>query len=319
MIQEGGPPPPAAIAGSGNRSMQSEPVFQLHAVDLMYQRVPGSIGSWAIEGPKGWVVVESGPASTWEALRSGLRALDVSPGDVSALLLTHIHLDHAGGAWQFAGAGVPIHVHHVGAPHLVDPARLERSARRVYGDRYDALWGPMRPCDPDLIHATSDGDIVEAAGLRFEAIESLGHANHHHAWHVLGSGDLFTGDAVGMRVPGTDWITVPMPPPEFDPDLWSHTLDRIAEGPWDRFHLTHGGTVTETQAHLAQLRHSMATQVEWLVHSRGMEGRWEAYAAVLRASADPYDVPDPLFQAHASPSRLDMNLTGVDRWASTRK
>jgi len=299
--------------------MQTEAGFQLHAVDLMYQRVPGSIGSWIVKGPAGWVVIESGPASTWAALEQGLRALGVLPGEVSAVLLTHIHLDHAGGAWKFAEAGVPIHLHHVGSPHLIDPSRLERSARRVYGDRYDALWGPMHPCDPDLVHAIGDGDVVEAAGLRFEAIESLGHANHHHAWHVLGSKDLFTGDAVGMRVPGTDWITVPMPPPEFDPAVWSTTLDRIAAGPWDRFHLTHGGTVTDTHAHIAQLRSSMATQMQWLERSRGMEGRWAAYAEVLRESAAPYNVPDQLFQAHASPGRLDMNLSGVDRWIANRQ
>lgn len=283
----------------------------------MHMGIPSAIGSWAIEGSDGWVVVESGPESTWNTLRAGLRSLGVSPSDVSAVLLTHIHLDHAGAAWRFAEAGIPIHVHRVGAPHVIDPTRLQRSARRVYGDRYDDLWGPMRPCDPSIVHAISDGDIVEAAGMRFEAIESLGHANHHHAWHVLDSGDLFTGDAVGMRVPGTDWVTVPMPPPEFDPEVWARTLDRLEAGPWNRFHLTHGGTVTDTNGHIEQLRASMQTQVAWLKNSHGMSGRWEAYAEVLRESARPYDVPEPLFQAHASPARLDMNLAGVDRWAAS--
>jgi glyoxylase-like metal-dependent hydrolase (beta-lactamase superfamily II) len=298
--------------------MMSSSEFQLHSIDLMHLGIPGAIGVWAIEGPGGWVVIESGPESTWEALCGGLHEFHVSPEDVSALLLTHIHLDHAGGAWKFAELGVPMYVHHVGAPHLIDPTRLERSARRVYGNRYDQLWGPMRPCDSTLVHAVSDGDIVEAAGLRFEAIESLGHANHHHAWHLLGSGELFTGDAVGMRVPDTDWITVPMPPPEFDPTIWSATLDRLETGPWNRFHLTHGGTVTETKAHLEQLRTSMSEQVAWLMNSRDIEHRWDAYAELLHKSAKPYNVPESLFQAHASPARLDMNLAGVDRWAASR-
>jgi glyoxylase-like metal-dependent hydrolase (beta-lactamase superfamily II) len=296
--------------------MTNSPGFQLHCIDLMHMGVPGAIGSWVVAGPDGWVVLESGPESTWEVLRAGLCALGVSPKDVAALLLTHIHLDHAGGAWKFAERGVPVYVHHVGAPHLIDPARLERSARRVYGDRYDQLWGPMRPCDASLIHAVSGGDIVDAAGLRFEAIESLGHANHHHAWHILSSGDLFTGDAAGMRVPGTDWITVPMPPPEFDPVVWGQTLDRLAAGPWTQFHLTHGGTVNTTEAHLNQLRSSMNSQVDWLRKTQGMPDRWQAYATLLQQSAAPYNVPEPLFQAHASPARLDMNLAGVDRWAA---
>jgi glyoxylase-like metal-dependent hydrolase (beta-lactamase superfamily II) len=297
----------------------SSPDFDVHAIDLCHRTIAGSIGSWAVEGPGGWVVIESGPASTWEALEQGLLHLGVKASDVSALLLTHIHLDHAGGAWRFSDLGVPIHVHHVGAPHMIDPSRLERSARRVYGDRYDTLWGAMNPCAAHLVHATNDGDVIEAGGLRFQAIETLGHANHHHAWHVLESGDLFTGDAVGMRVPDTDWITVPMPPPEFDPVVWNATIDRIEAGPWNLFHLTHGGTVTDTQSHLMQLRESLSSQYDWIAQSQDDVDRWETYCGILRASADQYDVSESLFRDHASPARLNMNFGGVDRYVEKMK
>ena len=298
--------------------MTNSVAYEIHALDLMHRDIPGSIGAWAVKTRAGCVVVESGPASTGDTLVAGLAAIGVDRRDVSAVLLTHIHLDHAGGAWQFACEGVPVYVHTVGAPHLVDPARLERSARRVYGDRYDALWGPMRPCPPDRVPAVADGDVVEAAGIAFQAVETLGHANHHHAWSVQGSGDLFTGDAVGMRVPDTDWITVPMPPPEFDLDTWMQTIDRIGAGNWQRFHLTHGGTVTEVTPHLAQLRTSLEAQCKWIAgtYSMGPEDRWAAYEAELTASAAPYRVPAALFKDHASKARLDMNFPGVDRWAA---
>ena len=297
----------------------SSALFDVHAIDLCHRNIAGSIGSWAVEGPGGWVVIESGPASTWEALEEGLSQLGVRASNVSALLLTHIHLDHAGGAWRFAELNVPIHVHRVGAPHMIDPTRLERSARRVYGDRYDTLWGAMKPCSDNLVHATTDGDVVEAGGLQFQAIETLGHANHHHAWHILGSGDLFTGDAVGMRVPDTDWITVPMPPPEFDPLVWNTTIDRIEAGPWTTFHLTHGGTVTDTESHLTQLRRSLSSQFDWIAQSQDNADRWGAYSSLLRTSANQYDVSDALFRDHASPARLDMNLSGVDRFLAKKQ
>jgi len=293
--------------------------LRIEAVDLLHMGVPGAIAAWAIEGPEGWVLVESGPASTGEALDAGLAALGVQPGELAAVVLTHIHLDHAGGAWRLAALGVPVYVHAVGHPHLVDPSRLERSARRIYGDRYDTLWGPMQPCPEAITRAVADGGVVEAGGLRLQAIETLGHARHHHAWHLLGTDILFSGDAAAMRVPGTDWITIPMPPPEFDRDAWQASLDRIEHGPWSRLLLTHGGIVDDIPAHLSQLRGSMEEQVAWIVQHAGDPDRLNAYRALLTARASAAGVPDTLVRAHVTPGLLEMNLTGVDRWASKRE
>ncbi|MDP7029618.1 MAG: MBL fold metallo-hydrolase [Phycisphaerales bacterium] len=288
-----------------------------HAIDLMHMGVPGAISAWLVRGPAGDVLIESGPASTGETLDAGLRSLGVEPASLSALLLTHIHLDHAGGAWRLARLGVPVHVHAFGAPHLIDPSRLDRSARAIYGDRFDTLWGPLEPCPAELVHARSDGDVVHAAGLSFAAVETTGHANHHHAWHALETGELFVGDAAAMRVPGTDWITVPMPPPEFDLDRWLATLDRIEGGPWTRLRLTHGGTVQDIPSHLRQLRSSMSDQVVWITGHQG-PGRRADYLETLRSQAARYDVPEPLFEAHVTRGLVDMNLAGVDRWNARR-
>ena len=288
----------------------------IHSIDLMHQNVPGAIAAWAVEGPEGWLLVESGPASTGDALDEGLTRLGVTPDALAGVLLTHIHLDHAGGAWRYAQQGVPIHVHHVGRPHLVDPARLERSARRIYGDRYDSLWGPMQPCEASLVQAVSDGEQIQVAGLNFEAIETLGHARHHHAWHLLGTDVLFSGDAAAMRVPDTDWLTIPMPPPEFDHAAWQRSMDRLASGPWESFYLTHGGIARDIAGHLTQLRASMTEQIAWITASAGAPDRLHQYRDMLRSQAEAAGVPDHLFQAHVTEGLLAMNLTGVDRWAS---
>ena len=118
-----------------------------------------------------------------------------------------------------------------------------------------------------------------------------------------------------MRLPGTHWITIPMPPPEFRPEAWARTIDRLEAGPWTRLHLTHCGTVTDIKGHLEQLRTSMRAQVDWLAASSSMEAseRRGAYRDMLRADSIRHDVPVSLFNCHVSRGLLDMNLAGVDR------
>ena len=294
----------------------------IHAIDLVHMNVPGAIAAWAVEGPDGWVVIESGPASCWNTLRTGLESLGATIDNIAALLVTHIHLDHAGGAWNFVDRGIPVHVHEAGAAHLIDPSRLEKSSRRIFGERFETLWGALKPCDASRVHAYRNGDIVSAAGLQFAAIETLGHANHHHAWHLLDhdSGDLFSGDAAAMLVPGTEWITIPMPPPEFDLDVWMAAIDRIETGPWTRLRLTHGGTVADISAHLKQLRISMRDQVQWIAATAEMppEKREQEYRKMLWKQASGAHVPESLFRDHVSPGLIKMNLGGIDLWTTSR-
>jgi glyoxylase-like metal-dependent hydrolase (beta-lactamase superfamily II) len=307
------------IDGNENPLMTSSVDVGPHSIDLLHMGVPGAIAAWAVEGPQGWVLIESGPSCTGETLDQGLRDLGVEPEQLAALLLTHIHLDHGGGAWRFSKRGVPVYVHAAGAKHLIDPSRLERSSRQIFGDRYELLWGSMHPCDASLVHAVTDGGVIKAGGLEFEVVETLGHANHHHAWYLRtgseAAGGLFSGDAAAMRVPGTDWLTLPMPPPEFDLDVWMKSIDRIESGPWRRLHLTHGGTVEDIPSHCEQLRASMRSQVAWVSESSG-EDREDRYRAMLWEQASTFDVPRELFDAHITPGLLGMNLTGIDRWAS---
>ena len=296
--------------------------MNIHQVDLDYLGLPGAIAAWAVEGPDGWVLVESGPESCWNTLQSGLRSLGIAPGDLKGVLLTHIHLDHAGGAWRLAQEGVPIHVHERGARHLINPEKLLASATRIYGDDMDRLWGRLEACSEKLVHPACDGDSVIVAGLEFRAVETPGHARHHHAWSLEGCdpATLFTGDAAAMLIPDSTWISIPMPPPEMDLEAWDSTLDRLEAGHWSRLCLTHGGIVEGSgiKRHLANLRSGLHEQVAFIRSLRNrcaeLDSQRPIYRAWLLDSALKSGIPEPVFDQFVSVGLLNMNLSGVSRY-----
>jgi len=289
----------------------------IHEIDLLHQGVTGAISAWLVQSDAGNVLIESGPASTLPALCDGLRRHGTDLDALDALLLTHIHLDHAGAAWAMAEHHVPVYVHSNGASHLLDPVKLNRSSRRIFGERFEELWGALQPCPNGSVHGVDDDHVVCAGGMRFRAVETRGHADHHHAWHLLDEdgAHCFVGDAAAMRLPGTSWITIPMPPPEFDLDAWFATIDLLEHGPWQALHLTHCGIVHDIPTHLGQLRDSLQAQVDWIRDSHGQpcDPRRAAYRAMLNQAATAFDVPERLFESHVSQGLLDMNLAGVDR------
>lgn len=211
-------------------------------IDLYFQGQPEIIASYVLRGPTGVALIETGPGSTIDNLWGGLEYLGIEPGEITDILVTHIHLDHAGAAGELASeTGARVHVHHVGAPHLADPSRLLRSAKRIYGDLMDPLWGETLPVPADQIRVLQDGDIIEAAGLRIQALDTPGHAYHHMAY--LLDGLCFTGDVAAVRLPGYDHIRLPTPPPEIDVPAWLASLDRLRELRPDRLLPTHFGPV----------------------------------------------------------------------------
>jgi glyoxylase-like metal-dependent hydrolase (beta-lactamase superfamily II) len=236
--------------------------MDLHILDLNFLNLPHVIASYLIVGPEGPVLVETGPSTVIETLKMRLAEHGYAPSDVRHILLTHIHLDHAGAAGWWAQQGAHIHVHHVGAPHLVDPSKLINSARRIYGETFDALWGEIRPVPADRITALYDNDTIHVGGLTFTALDTPGHARHHHVFRL---GDIaFTGDAAGVRMPSSPLISLPAPPPEFDREAWRVTLDRLVKENFRTIYPTHFGAVEHVRAHLDAFRALMDESVEWI-------------------------------------------------------
>ena len=221
---------------------------RIEILDLHFQGAPGLIASFLLQGPDGYVLIETGPGSCHETLVAALAGRGLAPTDIDAVLVTHIHFDHAGGAGWWAQQGVRLCVHEVGARHVIDPSRLIGSATRIYGDRMETLWGEILPAPEEHVRALADGDVVDAGGISIRAIHTPGHAGHHHVYRV---GDVgFVGDAMGIRGGATSWLDLPAPPPEFDLEVWKRTVQRLREEGFDSIYRTHFGPTDDVPAEL---------------------------------------------------------------------
>lgn len=188
-------------------------------------------------------LVETGPKSSVENVLAALARLGVT--ELDYIIVTHIHLDHAGAAGTLARhfPDARVVVHPVGAPHLADPAKLWKSASRIYEDDMDRLWGGIDPIDQDRIDVIRDGEKVDLGGRVLEAVETPGHAWHHHAFLDHETRAVFTGDAVGVLIPGIDRLRPATPPPEFDFERALASIDKLRALEPDSLYLTHFGPV----------------------------------------------------------------------------
>ena len=259
-----------------------------------------------LETDDGLALHDCGPASDLGALKDGLRARGVDLADVRHLLLSHIHLDHAGAAGTIVREypSIQVHVSAVGAPHLVDPSRLEASARRLYGDAFDDLWGELAPVPGENVRVV--GDRV----LGLDCFPSPGHARHH-VCYLDGDGTLYAGDAAGVRIQPSDFVLPPTPPPDVDVEAWHATIDELERHAPDRLALTHFGVATDVERHLADLRARL--------------DRWAALArdaadedAFVEAAAADLAVDDETRAAIDSAIPLEQSYLGLARYWSTR-
>ncbi|GAA1675082.1 hypothetical protein GCM10009765_25480 [Fodinicola feengrottensis] len=220
-------------------------------------------------------LVESGVGLAGERVAEALTALGIGPGDLAAIVVTHVHLDHAGGAGELARRfpSATVMVHPSGAKHLVDPSRLEASARQVHGPLMDTVYGHMTPIPADRIRVLADGDTVDLGERQLTALHTPGHAPHHVAVLDTSDGTLFTGDAAGVRLPEMRTPRPSTPPPSFSAADSRASLDRMAALAPARLVLTHFGVVTEPLPYLADLTDRL--------------GRW--CAAAEKAVADGQD------------------------------
>jgi glyoxylase-like metal-dependent hydrolase (beta-lactamase superfamily II) len=271
-------------------------------IDLMHQGADRVIGAYLLETEDGPALFECGPSACVDALKEGLRARGRELGDIRHLLLSHIHLDHAGAAGVLVREhpDLQVHVSEIGAPHLVDPTRLERSARRLYGDVFDSLWGKLAPVPEENVHVVGD----RVAGL--ECFPSPGHASHH-VCYLDGDGTLYAGDAAGVRIEPHPAVFPPTPPPEFDPDAWARTLDEIERRAPERLALVHYGLVEDVDRHLGELRQRLTDWVDRVGRGMTEEEFTQASREDLHADGesdvDEYERAMPFWQSYAGLKR----------------
>lgn len=233
----------------------------LWAIDLGFQGREGVVAAFLLAAGDELALIETGPSSTLPALLAGVRAAGFDPARLTHLLVTHIHLDHSGAAGVLLrdhAPGAVVRVHPVGAPHLVDPARLLASATRLYGDRMDALWGEVAPVPAERVAALEDAVPFAVGGRVLSALFTPGHASHHVVYWDPARATLFTGDTGGVRMAGTGYTCPPCPPPELDPEAWDGSVARMLALRPRALFLTHGGPFLDVEAHLAQLAPNLA-------------------------------------------------------------
>jgi glyoxylase-like metal-dependent hydrolase (beta-lactamase superfamily II) len=219
-------------------------------IDVMHQGNDRVIGAYEV----GDLIVDPGPSTGMGTLLAGLGA------EPRALLLTHIHIDHAGASGSLVRRfpHLRVYVHAVGAPHLIDPAKLLESAARLYGDDMERLWGDVLPVPSENVVALGGGEWVEG----FRVAYTPGHASHHVAYLHEDSGDAYVGDAAGVRIPPFEFTLAPTPPPDIDVEAWEDSLDRVAEWRPRRLCLTHFERTDEPFEQLERVRASLRRHAE---------------------------------------------------------
>jgi len=227
----------------------------IYLIDLGFQNRKEVVAAYLLVSDDELALIETGPGSTVEHLRRALKRLGFSVQDLTRILLTHIHLDHAGAAGLLARENprVAVHVHPFGAPHLIDPTKLINSATRIYGDQMGPLWGEFAPIPADQVVAFDDEQSLRVASRTLRVFFTPGHAWHHVAFWDPPTATLFTGDVAGIRMPHHTYVCAPTPPPDLDPGAWANSVARMEALGARRLCLTHFGPVYDPGYHLDQV------------------------------------------------------------------
>ncbi|HWQ14405.1 MAG TPA: MBL fold metallo-hydrolase [Roseiflexaceae bacterium] len=294
----------------------------IRLIDDMHLGQRHVIGTYLLLGDEP-AIVDPGPSSVLPALEAGLRSHGVAPEELRALVLTHIHLDHAGATGTLVRAfpHLRVYVHQRGAPHLVAPERLIRSATRIYGDQMGALWGELLPVPEANITALAGGETVQLGGRALRVYDAPGHASHHLLYLEESSGAAFVGDTAGLRMPGYRYARPATPPPDVDLEAWRRTLDTLLQLGPRMLCLTHFGPAFDVRRHLEAL---WSNTLRWAEVVRASLARGEDQASVLARLAA---LTEEELGAEASPearshyeqaSSIEMNWRGLERYWRTR-
>ena len=258
-------------------------------ISLPFQDEEEIIGSYLLAGNGELALIDPGPASTLEALLDRLRMTGFDPQDLTHILVTHVHLDHAGvvGALARRAPKAQVYVHKLGAPHLLDTSKLVASAQRIYGDRMQQLWGHIEAVPAEQMKEMEGNEILNIAGRRLEVHYTPGHAVHHVIFFDAHSGELFAGDVAGVRLQGIDFVRPPTPPPDLDLEDWSTSIDLIKRLRPDVLYVAHYGAVRNLTSHIARLRERLYDWGNFVLHAMNDGKSEEEIIGLLIKQANP--------------------------------
>ena len=297
------------------KSIEGMNIPKIRVLDIKFLDEPHVIANYLIESTDGLILIETGPETAFEHLKEAIRAEGFDWKDVKHVLLTHIHFDHAGAAWKFADNGAKIYVHPIGLPHLNNPERLWNSAKRIYQDDMERLWGDMKPIDEKLLVPLDDGDTPVIGGVEFKVHYTPGHAVHHNAYQL---GDvIFTGDVAGVKING-GLVVPPCPPPDINIELWKNSIQKLRDAQPRVLYLAHFAEETDVSGHLDKLETMLDDWSNWMkpffdvgTPAEEITPKFVAYTAnqlrengVPEADLDKYEKGNPSY----------MSVTGLLRY-----
>jgi glyoxylase-like metal-dependent hydrolase (beta-lactamase superfamily II) len=303
--------------------MDTVPADQPRIVDLRFLGRPGVVAAFLLQGDGEAALIEVGPSSTIDTLLGAIDAAGIPRQAVRHLLVTHIHLDHAGAAGLLLQAlpAATLYAHEIGVPHLIDPSKLIASASRIYGALMQPLWGEIVPVPAHRLVALQDNAIVQAAGHRFQSLYTPGHAQHHLAYRDLETGAIYTGDVGGVRMPPCTYVRPPTPPPDLDLDAWDRSLDRLASFAAPVFYATHFGRCDDTPAHLEDLRTRLRAWERLVLAGMQAGQDHTAITLTLQRSGDDEIARSggpELLARYEMASGYSMNVSGYERYLRKR-
>ena len=287
--------------------------------DLEFQSRPRIVAAALVHGAGGAAIVDPGPSSTLPALRDALTSAGLSMRDVTALLLTHIHLDHAGatGTLVRENPALRVYVHERGAPHLVDPSKLLASATMLYGDAMDRLWGEVVPVPASALAILKGGERIEEGSRAFDVAYTPGHASHHVSYFNSDTGIAFVGDTAGIKIIENGYVLPPTPPPDINLEIWEQSLRTIESWHPETLFLTHFGPHGAASAHIAELRDHLALAADLVKQSLARDEtdaqREVWFAEELRRELR-RRVADAEGRSYEIAGRLDLSWRGLARY-----
>src|SRR5438067_1879228 len=296
----------------------------LSYIDLDFLGVRGVIATAVLHGPAGAALIDPGPASTLPALRGRLARGGIEIGDVRAILLTHIHLDHAGatGALARENPSLRVYVHENGAPHMVNPEKLIASASRLWPGEMDRLWGEFLPVPADRLEVLKGGERIEAGGRRLDIAYTPGHASHHVSYFCGDAGIAFVGDACGIRLQSGQFIMPPTPPPDIDLEVWRESLARIGAWRAGTLFVTHFGPYVPVDPHLTEMADQLSLVAGLVKASLARAGsdeeREEWFTDEMRRELR-RRMPEADAQAYEVAGRFDLSWRGLARYWRKRE